>query len=66
MNHNVFYFRKMVFHTGMNIFRNGMGFPQRFIAVNSDFQVDINLISEHSGANHIHADDILLGGNVQD
>lgn len=40
---------KFFLDIGMNTFRNGMGFPERFISIDADFQINIYFISEHTG-----------------
>ena len=45
---------KFFLDIGMNTFRNGMGFPERFISIDADFQINIYFISEHTGMEQVY------------
>ena len=41
-----------------------VGLPQGFFAVHLDFQVDVDLVAEHPGAERVHTDHALLPGDI--
>ena len=58
MDHDMFNFRKVLFYSSMDIFGNLMSFPQRFIAINLDFQVYINFVSKHPALEQVNINNI--------
>ena len=55
---------KIGFHIVMNPFSHRMAFPQCFVTIHFNFQIHIDLVSEHTGAQHIHTNDIFLCSDV--
>lgn len=60
----MFYIREILFHFIVDAFRHLVGVSQRLFPVNLNFEVDINLVAEHSGADRVHTDYAILPGDV--